>query len=99
MNAEQAAKRWDRDPTIIREFCRRGMIPGAEKLKRDWSIPAYDSPPVSLPRRDKLSEEDRREIARQGHGGANRTKLAQAYGVKRLHVYHLMKKYPPEKDG
>lgn len=98
MNAEQAAKRWDRDPTIIREFCRRGMIPGAEKLKRDWSIPAYDSPPVYLPRRDKLSEEERQEVARQGHAGANKSRLARAYNIKRLHVYHLMGKYPKKKE-
>ena len=80
MNAEQAAKRWDRDLTIIREFCRRGMIPGAKKLKRDWSIPAYDSPPVALPRRDKLSEEERREVARQGHAPLPSTRTHSSDG-------------------
>lgn len=57
VNAKRAAEMWDRDPTTIREFCRRGLIPGEIKGKKEWSVPAYDLPPVSLPTRGKLSEE------------------------------------------
>lgn len=98
MSVPEAAERWGRDATVLRQFLRRGMIPGAERNGPlgTWRIPAYDSPPVMLPRRDKLAEDERREIARRGHAGANRSKLARAYGVQRLHVYRMMEKYPPE---
>ena len=99
MTLRQAARRWQRDPGTLRDFCRRGLIPGAYKNGSGyWRIPEGDEPP-GLHRGVKLTEEERREIARLAHGGANRTELAKAYGIERLHVYHLMGRYPPEEDG
>ena len=101
MNTREAAERWGRDVTVLRRFLNRGMVPGAERngKRGNWRIPDSDAPPVALPRRTKLAEEDRREIARLAHAGAKRSELARAYGIKRLHVYHLMEKYPPKDDA
>lgn len=101
MSTREAAERWGRDVTVLRQLLKRGMIPGAERNgpRGNWRIPAHGFPPVALPSREKLTEEERREIARLAHDGANRTRLARAYGVQRLHVYRLMKKYPPEKGA
>ena len=94
MTAKQAAEMWDRDPTVIRDFCRRGLIPGAVKGKKEWSVPASDSPPVSLPTRAKLSEDERREIARRAHAGADRSQLARTFGVGRQTIYRMIEEYP-----
>lgn len=92
LSVPEAARLWGRDPNNVRKFCRRGQIPGAFKNERGWwRIPEGDEPP-GLHRRGKLTEEERREIARLAHEGADRSKLARAYGVKRIHVYHLMGK-------
>ncbi len=96
LSVQEAARLWERRPDSIRDFCRRGLIPGAHKNESGWwRIPEGDEPP-GLHRRGKLTEEERREIARLAHEGADRSKLARAYGVKRIHVYHLMGRYPPE---
>ena len=101
MSTRQAAERWGRNVEVLRRMLKRGMVPGAVRngTRGNWCIPVSDAPPFALPRRTKLAEEDRREIARLAHAGANRTELARAYGIKRLHVYHLMEKYPPKDDA
>ena len=99
VSAKEAAELWDRDPTVIRRFCREGLIPGAYKGKKAWRVPAYDSPPVVLPRREKLTETEKREVAALGHAGANRSHLARTYGVGRRHVYRRMRTYPPEQGA
>lgn len=97
MGTEEAARRWGRDPSMIRSLCRQGRIPGAFKDESgSGRLPAQDSPPVASPRREKHSEKERREIASLAHAGANRTRLAREYGVKRLQVYRWMRAYPPE---
>jgi hypothetical protein len=99
LSVPEAARRWDRPPNSVQMFCRRGLIPGAFKNERGWwRIPEGDEPP-GLHRTAKLTEDERREIARLAHAGANRSKLARDYGVERQHVYHLMGKYPPEGGG
>jgi hypothetical protein len=35
MTAKQAVERRGRDPASIRDFCRRGMIPGAVEGKKE----------------------------------------------------------------
>ncbi len=93
-SARQAALAWGRDPGVVQDLCRRKEIPGAFKGKDGrYKIPRGPEPP-DLPRRDKLTEEEGREIARLAHAGANRTRLAQRHGIKRNHVHWLMRKYP-----
>ena len=96
VTAKRAAEMWGRNPTVVQSFCRRGMIPGAIKGKGGWLVPAYDSPPVSLPRRERLVDSERREIARLAHSGRNKAEIARAYGVGRQTVYRMMEEYPPE---
>ncbi len=94
-SATEAAKVWGRDVDVIRVLCRTGLLPGAFKDGRDWKIPFEAEATVRAHKREKLTKEDRREIARLAHAGANRSRLARAYGVERLHVYRMMEKYPP----
>ena len=85
---------------MVRDFCRRGLVPGAFKdATKRWKVPEMSEAPGLPPRRVDLGEERRRKIARLGHEGANRTELAKDYGISRVHVYHLMGKYPPEESA
>ncbi len=74
--------------------CARGDIPGAHKDELGkWRIPFSESPP-KLPAY-KLTEGEKREIAKLAHAGENRTRLALRYNIERQHVYRLMRAYPP----
>ena len=96
LSVPEAYRLWGRDADNVQDWCRRGLIAGAFKNARGWwRIPEGSEPPA-IRRRAKLNEKQRREVARLGHANVNRTELARAYGIKRLHVYHLMEKYPPE---
>lgn len=98
LSVPEAARLWGLSLNVVRYSCQQGRIPGAFKNERGWwRIPEEKEPP-GLPRRSKLTEGERREIARLAHAGANRSKLARDYGVQREHVYHLMRTYPPEKN-
>ena len=99
LSVPEAARLWGRSFTSVRDFCRFGMIPGAYKNERGWwRIPEAKEPP-GLPRLNKLTEEERREIARLAHKGANRSRLARDHGITREHVYHLMRTYPSEENA
>lgn len=50
------AKKYDKSPEIIKVYCRKGRIPGAIKIARNWLIPENASYPVD--------EENRREGVR-----------------------------------
>jgi hypothetical protein len=93
-SARQAALAWGRSPKVIADLCQRGLVPGAFKGEDGcYRIPKGPEPP-GLPRGVKLTEGQRREIARLAHAGVKRTRLAKQFGVQPLHVYHLMKMYP-----
>jgi hypothetical protein len=93
-SARQAALAWGRDPGVVQDLCRRKEMPGAFKGEDGrYKIPKGPEPP-GLPKRDKLTEEEGREIARLAHAGANGTRLAERHGIKRNHVHWLMRKYP-----
>ena len=93
MSSHEAARAWGCYPTTVRRRCERGVIPGAyrDELGR-WRIPFSESPP-EMPAY-KLTEGQKREIARRAHAGENRTHLAQEFGVERQHVYRMMREYP-----
>jgi hypothetical protein len=39
MNTKEAAKKWKCSEKTVREYCKNGMIPLAEKTGRKWDIP------------------------------------------------------------
>ena len=87
LGARQAALAWGRDLGVVQDLCRRKEIPGALRGGDGYyKIPKGPGPP-GLPKRDKLTEEEGREIARLVHAGANRTRLAEKRGIKRSHVH------------
>ena len=80
-SARQAALTWGRDPGVVQDLCRRKEIPGALRGEDGYyKIPKGPEPP-GLPRRAKLTEKEGRGIARLAHAGANRTRLAEKYGI------------------
>ena len=93
MSSHQAARAWAWHRTTVTRHCNRGDIPGAHKdglgkqripfSESEPEVPAY-----------KLTEGEKREIARLAHGGENRTWLARRYNIERQHVYRLMRMYP-----
>lgn len=99
MSAREAAKSWGRDVTVLRQLLKKGLIPGAERNGPcRVALGAY-RPTTPRPSCFRAGTSLRRKNgarSRLAHAGANRTKLARAYGVKRLHVYRMMEKYPPE---
>ncbi len=71
-SARQAELAWGRDPGVVQDLCRRKEVPGAFKGEDGrYKIPKGPEPP-GPPRRDKLTEEEGREIARLAHAGARR---------------------------
>ena len=52
MNTKEAAKKWKCSEKTVREYCKNGMIPLAEKTGQKWDIPdeMEKLPPVTLNR-------------------------------------------------
>ena len=52
MNTREAAKRWRCSEKTVREYCKTGMIPFAEKINGKWYVPdeMRALPPVTLNR-------------------------------------------------
>jgi len=50
------------DPSVVRHHCRKGHLPGAVKLGRDWLVPADLAEPGAY----------RDAVGTRGRGSANR---------------------------
>ena len=52
MNTKEAARKWKCSEKTVRDYCKNGMIPLAEKTGRKWDIPdeMEKLPPVTLNR-------------------------------------------------
>ena len=93
MRSHEAARTWGWYKTTVTRRCARGDIPGAYKDELGkWRIPFSESPP-ELPAY-KLTESEKREVARRAHAGENRTHLAQEFGIRRQHIYRMKAMYP-----
>ena len=93
--SREAARAWGCHRTSVLRRCAKGHVPGAFKDDLGkWRIPVSEEPPP-LPVRGKLTEKERREVARLAHAGENRTWLARRFNIERHHVYRLMRAYPP----
>ena len=98
MSSHEAARAWGWHKTTVTRRYAKGIIPGAFKDELGkWRIPFFESPP-ELPAY-KLTEGQKREIARRAHAGENRTHLAEEFGVKRQHIYRMMRVYHPPVAG
>ena len=50
MNTKEASKKWGCSESTVREYCKNGLIPLAEKKGFNWDIPdeMQSLPPVTL---------------------------------------------------
>lgn len=46
MTVQQTAKKWDTSPRNVQALCKRGRVPGAVRIGRDWMIPADTPRPI-----------------------------------------------------
>ncbi len=84
MSSHEAARAWGWHKTTVTCRCARGDVPGAhEDELGKWRVPFSESPP-ELPAY-KLTEGEKREVARRAHAGENRTRLA--LGPRRADVH------------
>jgi hypothetical protein len=96
-SARQAALAWGRDPGVVQALCRRYEIPGAFRAEDGRYKISKGPEPPGLPRRDKLTKKEGREIARlarcsglarfpkPGVGGSNPSRRTHRMSCKQRH--------------